>query len=109
MEQIAYTVTASFDRPGSVRAYIDWLSAGHVRSVCEAGAASAIVVAIDPAPGEPPTVQVRYLFPNRDALAGYLSEHAPRLRAEGLALFGPESGVVFSRSVGRVAHVEPIR
>lgn len=109
MEQIAYTVTATFGQPDRVGDFVTWLSEGHVRAVCLAGASSALVVVNDPAPGELPTVQVRYLFPSRAALEAYLAEHAPRLRAEGLALFGAESGVTFSRSVGCVALVEPIR
>jgi hypothetical protein len=107
MGLVAYTVTASFTGADLVGRYVSWLSAGHVQAVCQGGAVSAQVVVLDPSSGEPPTVQVRYLFPGREALAAYLTDHAPRLRAEGMALFGPGTGVTFSRSTGDVAHTEP--
>jgi len=106
MDPIAYTVTARFSKPEIVSEYLTWLAGGHVRAVCDAGALSALVVLADPTPGEPPTLEVRYLFPNRATLERYFTEYAPKLRAEGLARFGPASGVTFSRSTGAVAHSE---
>lgn len=99
---VAYTVTAEFASPELVERYVAWLSGGHVKAVCDGGATSAEVVRIDAASGEPPTVCVRYQFPDRRTLEAYFAEHAPRLRAEGLALFGPGSGVTFTRSTGVV-------
>ena len=106
---IAYTVTAEFASPELVDRYIAWLSGGHVKAVCDGGAASAEVVRLDGVSGEPLTVSVRYQFPDRGTLEAYFTEHAPRLRAEGLALFGPGSGVTFTRSTGVVVHRETKR
>lgn len=110
MDPVAYTVTATFTKPELVSSYIAWLAGGHVKAVCDAGALSALVVLLDPTPapgpGELPTLEVRYLFPDRETLDRYFTDHAPRLRAEGLALFGPETGTRFTRSTGAVAHVE---
>jgi hypothetical protein len=106
MDPVAYTVTATFTKPELVSRYIAWLAGGHVKAVCDAGALSALVVVLDATSGELPTLEVRYLFPDRETLDRYFTDHAPRLRAEGLALFGPETGTRFTRSTGAVAHVE---
>ena len=106
MDPVAYTVTATFARPEVISQYIAWLAEGHTKAVCEWGALSALVVLPDPVPGELPRLEVRYLFPDRETLERYFTHHAPRLRAEGLALFGPGSGVSFQRSTGTVTHVE---
>jgi hypothetical protein len=37
----------------------------------------------------------------------YERDHAPRLRAEGLRLFGPEKGAVYRRSLGTVVTTSP--
>ena len=108
MDPVAYTVTATFTRPEVISQYLAWLTNGHVREVCDHGALSALVVLPDPVHGEPPRLEVRYLFPDRETLERYFTDHAPRLRAEGLARFG-SSGVSFHRSTGTVAHVEANR
>jgi hypothetical protein len=109
MDLIAYTVSARCPSPEVAQRFISWLQGGHVSEVCQAGALSGQVILHDLPPGEPPIVEVRYLFPDRAALARYLADHAPRLRAEGLKGFGPDSGVTFSRSTGGVAHTEANR
>jgi hypothetical protein len=106
MDPFTYTVTARFANPGVLPDFLAWLAGGHVKEVCQAGALSALVVKLDPTPGELPTVEVRYLFPDQAAMERYFTEHAPRLRAEGLARFGPGSGVTFSRTTGAVTHFE---
>ena len=106
MDRVAYTVIITFSEPELVPQYVSWLSGGHIRQVCEAGALSGLVVLLDPALDELPTLEVRYLFPSRAALERYLTDHAPRLRAEGLARFGPASGVTYRRTTGTVTHVE---
>lgn len=106
---VAYTVTAEFTSPELVDRYIAWLSGGHVKAVCDGGATSAVVVRNDAASGEPLSVSVRYQFPDRGTLEAYFTEHAPRLRAEGLALFGPGSGVTFKRSTGDLVYRETKR
>ncbi|MBY0308057.1 MAG: DUF4286 family protein [Phycisphaerales bacterium] len=106
---VAYTVTACFGRPEVLPAYVEWLAEGHVAQVRRGGALSGQVVVVDQKLGEPPSVEVRYLFPDRAALDRYLAVDAPRLRAEGADRFGPECELTFSRTTGRVAHSEPAR
>ena len=50
-----------------------------------------------------PRVMARYVFPSREAFDRYVREVAPALRAEGLAKFGPQTGVLMERSVSEVA------
>ena len=104
MPRVAYTVTATLpDEPTRDR-YERWLTGGHTQAVVAGGAASAQVVRLlDP----PLQVQTRYEFPTEAAWQGYLRDHAPRLREEGLRLFGPGSGVTFRREVGTILTVDP--
>jgi len=99
--KVAYTVTARFQGPEKVGEYVTWLCGGHVGEVLAAGALSGEIVRLDGSP-EQPAVQTRYVFATREAFERYEREAAPRLRAEGLALFGPGTGVQFSREVGTV-------
>jgi hypothetical protein len=101
MGAIAYSVTAELPDEPTRERYIQWLESGHVRGVVEAGALSGEVIRIDE-PGEPRRVVTRYIFADRSRLEVYLRDHAPALRADGLARFGPETGVAFSRSVGEL-------
>jgi hypothetical protein len=94
---LCYTVSSEFDDPAVADEYGKWLSGGHLAEVCAGGALDAELVRLD---GEPPTIEVRYHFASREAFAEYEREHAPRLRAEGRALFPPERGVRMRRSVG---------
>ncbi|MFT3684840.1 MAG: DUF4286 family protein [Phycisphaerales bacterium] len=109
MSLIAYTVTARLPDLATRERFVAWLAGGHVAEVCGYGALSGQIVVLDQPQGEPPVVEVRYLFPDRATLDRYFSEYAPRLRAEGLARFGPESGVQFSRSTGVISHQQGSR
>ncbi|MGQ0627504.1 MAG: DUF4286 family protein [Phycisphaerales bacterium] len=101
-EAIAYTVSATFKDEATRDRYVDWLKAGHVIEVEErAGINNTRLLCID---GEL-RVEVRYTFPNRAALDRYLHDHAPALRAEGLRLFGPDSGAVFARSTAVIVYI----
>ncbi len=101
MPQVSYTVTATLpDEPTRDR-FLAWLFPGHTGDVLKAGASSACVVRIDD-PARPIRVQARYTFANPAALDDYLTRHAPRLRAQGLAAFPPETGIVFSREIGSI-------
>ncbi len=103
---VAYTVRADLVSEDMRKKYLDWLAAGHAQEVCQGGALSAALIAHDNAPGsQTRSAEVRYIFPDRATLDRYLAEHAPRLRAEGLALFGPHTGTVFTRTVGEVVAV----
>ena len=101
MPGIAYTVYATLPDQGAAAEYVAWLLAGHTDAVIAGGAASAQVIRIvDPA--TPVQVETRYLFSTRADFDRYVRETAPGLRAEGLARFGPASGVSFRRTVGVV-------
>ena len=102
---VMYTVRATCPDEVTRERYIDWLANGHVQAVLDGGATAAVIVQFD---GEPATVdaprafrvEVRYAFQDRPALERYTREFAPALRADGLRLFGPDSGVTFERTIG---------
>jgi len=104
MLRIAYTVIATFPNRDLAKAYIDWLTAGHVQAVLAGGAASGAVVEISD-PADPPQVESRYVFPDRDAFDRYVRDIAPALRADGLQRFGPERGVRIERRIGQITEV----
>ncbi len=101
MLEVAYTVTALLPDVVTRDRYVRWLREGHVQQVVEGGASEAVVVMIEE-PATPLKVVCRYIFASREAFQRYTTEHAPKLRTEGLRLFGPELGVSFERSVGSV-------
>lgn len=101
MGGIAYTVCATLPTRTLASEYVAWLRDGHLDAVIAGGARTAQVVRIEE-PAEPVQVEVRYLFDSRGDFDRYVRETAPRLRAEGLARFGPASGVSFRRTVGVV-------
>ena len=102
MSAIAYTVTATFPDVQCRDEYVRWLREGHLARVLEAGAVEARVVVLDE-PASPMQVEARYAFASREGLDRYLGGVASRLRAEGLARFGPARGVTFERTVGQFA------
>lgn len=98
---IAYTVTATFPDHAAAGEYAAWLKGGHVGQVVAAGALSGEVVRLDD-PSTPIRVESRYIFAGRGEFDRYLRDHAPRLRAEGLARFGPDRGITFERRLGTI-------
>lgn len=109
MEHVVYLVRAEHPSEASASEYVSWLlgssesgEQGHAAEVVAAGALRAEVVVPEDAPR---TVECRYTFPNLSEFRRYESDHAPRLRAEGLRRFGPERGIRFVRSISRVAGV----
>lgn len=104
MSTLAYTVIAETDSEDSIRAYADWLIGGHIAEVVRAGALSGMVVRHDREPGKPFRAEVRYTFGSREAFRAYEAGPAAGLRAEGLALFGPESAhpIRFTRTLGEI-------
>lgn len=94
---LAYTVRAEFDDAAVREEWIRWLRDGHLAEVRAAGALDAEVVMLD---GDPTACEARYHFSSREAFAAYERDHAPRLRAAGLAVFPPERGVRYARSIG---------
>jgi len=101
MGRIAYTVRATFPSSEMADEYVAWLVGGHIGGVVRGGAESGEVVRVSE-PAEPIVVEARYRFPDRAAFDRYEREHAPALRAEGRARFGPERGIVFERTIGTI-------
>lgn len=99
MPAIAYTVACTFDDPAVADRWTAWLENEHLRDVLEAGATAARAVRLD---GEPVTIEVRYRFASREHFDTYERDHAPRLRAEGLARFPLELGLRYRRTVGTI-------
>ena len=103
---LVYEVNLEFDRVIEAD-YRAWL-ATHVRDILALPGFTGAEVfeVLDP----PPTagrigLSVRYSLRDRAALDGYLREHAPRLRAEGLERFG-EEGVRIRRRVLRDTSID---
>ena len=101
MPEVAYTVGATFANPVVADEWLRWLKGGHVAEVLAGGATAGYIIELDAADGGR-SFEVRYRFPSRDAFARYESDHAPRLRAEGLRLFPPQRGITYRRSVGNI-------
>lgn len=68
----------------SYRAWID----GHVREILALPGFERAELYVEDADGGEPVFVIRYHLVSRAALEDYLRDHAPRLRAEGLARFG---------------------
>ena len=83
MSSFHYTVVCEATSHEIADAYEAWLLDGHVEDVIEAGALEAEVLRRD----DGLTIESRYVFPSREAFAAYERDHAPRLRADGLARF----------------------
>jgi len=101
METIVYSVYTTFTDSTLADAWLRWLRGGHIAEVLAGGALDAEIVELD-TPGPERAFSVRYHFKSRETFAAYERDHAPRLRAEGLALFPVEKGVTYRRSVGVV-------
>ena len=104
MADFAYTVVVTFTDQAVAEEWLGWLNAGHVAEVLAGGATRAEIVVLD-APAL--SYEVRYHFPSREAFARYESDHAPRLRAEGVEKFPAERGVSYRRSCGIVLRAFP--
>jgi Domain of unknown function (DUF4286) len=98
---IVYTVAAIFEDAAVAQEWIAWLRGGHLAEVMDGGALDAEVIRLDATAGSSATrYEVRYHFAGRESFTRYERDHAPRLRAEGLAKFPPQRGVRYERSVG---------
>ncbi|MCX5691232.1 MAG: hypothetical protein NTV94_15840 [Planctomycetota bacterium] len=106
---VVYTVTAELVDQGVARGDVAWLRGGRLRGGVELGGAlEARLVELDAEGLVDVRVQSSYVFANRGKFEAYVRDHAPRLRADGLALFGPSRGarqVKFSRTIGSVLEV----
>ena len=100
---IAYTVRCDFTDAAVAAEWHQWLVDEHLADLLDAGAVQAEVVTLDePAPGAAVTMESRYRFADRAGMDHYLSEHAPRLRDEGLSRFPLSLGLSYSRTIGVV-------
>lgn len=100
-----YTVRVQMDDPSVATEWLAWMREGHLADVVRAGATSAEVIAVDRPSGGPAVFEARYSFDSRESFTRYEREHAPRLRAEGLARFPINRGVAYERSTGEVVAV----
>jgi hypothetical protein len=85
---VAYEVSVDVD--ASIRAdYLRWLRA-HVAEILALPGFTGVDVfeVVDPADDATLRVCMQYRLVDDDALARYLREHAPRLRADGAGRFG---------------------
>ncbi len=98
---LSYTVAVSFTDPALADAWLAWMRGGHVVDVMACGALAAEIVEMDAPPaGVERHFEVRYRFPTRQSFLEYEQNHAPRLRAEGLAMFPTAKGVAYRRTLG---------
>lgn len=96
---IRYTVAATFADQATANRWLDWLRQGHIAEVIDGGAVSAEIIKLD---ASELSFAIEYRFPSREVFLKYEREHAPRLRAEGLALFPVAGGTRYQRSLGEV-------
>jgi hypothetical protein len=98
MSSVVYEVAACFKEQSTADAWVAWLLSEHIADVVSAGADRGRVVKLD----EPTLSYVaQYEFASPAALAAYLAQHAPRLRAEGLKRF-PLEQVQYARRSGLI-------
>ena len=97
---IRYTVKCSFSSaPETVQQWLEWLRQEHIADVQAGGASGAEIVEMTE---ETPAFEIRYRFPSNEIFQQYLSDHAPRLREEGLRRFPLELGLQYARTDGKV-------
>jgi hypothetical protein len=96
-----YVVRCTFAPNASAVAprWLAWLREQHLSEVLAAGAISAEIIRVDNS-GE--AYEIHYRFASRDAFDRYEREHAPRLRADGLARFPLNLGLKYERRTGEV-------
>lgn len=83
---IVYEVRAELD-PAIAADYRAWLDT-HIREILAIPGFTGAELLAEDHPEARPVWTVRYHLDTRAALEAYLREHAPRLRADGLARFG---------------------
>ena len=84
---VIYEVTVHA-RAAIAEAYLAWLR-GHIELILTLpGFEAAELHALDAESADERSWCVRYRLRDRDALDGYLRDHAPLMRADGIARFG---------------------
>lgn len=104
MDAIAYTVIAETASKDAAAAFESWLGGGHIADVVSAGAESGHLVGVEDDGSGMNRFEVRYIFGSQAKFDAYEAGPAAQFRAQGIALFGPESRypIKFRRTVGRV-------
>lgn len=97
---VAYTVRVHHHEAATADRWLAWMHTKHLGDVIQAGAIAATVVELDTASGR--LFEARYQFASRAAFARYEQDHAPRLRAEGLALFPTAEKISYERTLGEI-------
>jgi len=95
-----YEVTATIHDAAVEQAWVDWILNQHIADVVAAGGERGRLVHVDTDDGTR-VYAVQYEFASRAALDVYLSDHAPRLRDEGRALFN-ETQISYTRRTGAI-------
>lgn len=94
-----FTVAVSFPDEETCERWVEWMYYVHVEEVLSAGAISCEVVRIE---GTTIQLEARYLFESQEAFEAYERNEAPRLRADALEQFPPETGILYRRNRGEV-------
>lgn len=98
MTRVFYEVNAAIVDPKITDAWVDWILNEHIREVVSVGAVRGRLIRID---DDGQRFSVQYEFENREALDTYLTEHAPRLRDEGIKRY-PPTQVTYTRRTGEI-------
>jgi len=99
-----YTVNCKFtsdDRHDVSASWLDWLKHGHIQDVVAGGASGAEIVRMTSGENEL-VFEIRYRFPDHETFIAYETNHAPRLREEGLAKFPLKRGLSYERTTGEL-------
>jgi hypothetical protein len=96
-----YWVRVRFADPAVAEGWMGWLRGGHIADVIAAGALDAELVRVDTPAGQT-LIEVRYHFAQRADFERYEREHAPRLRAEGVARFPAGPTIAYERGTGEL-------
>ncbi len=101
--QALYTVFCTLPDEATAESYLRWLRDEHMADLCAVGALDARAVRLDTeADGGAIRFAISYRFASREAFHIYERDHAPRLRAEGLARFPAGNGISYERSFGEI-------
>ena len=98
MSTIFYEVAVTIPDPAIAARWVAWMNGGHIADVVAAGAKSGRIITLDDNPGQ---YLAQYEFESRESMQRYFSQHAPRLREEGLRLFAPPD-VIYARRTGEI-------
>lgn len=105
MTKVRYTVTANIGTKEVVEEYLEWLKAGHVQALIDAGALSAEINVVETEPTEGKKVDATYVFSSREALQAYFDGPAAALREDGKVRWMDTGKINFSRRIATIDFV----